>query len=541
MAAPTPRTASIDEMRVTNLGLIPTATIEPGAGLVAISGETGTGKTLLLGALRLLRGEQAHKDQIGPSGDETLVEARLIDGDDEHVLSRSVNRSRSRAAIDGSMVTAANLAETLDGVLDVVGQHDRTLLREPAAVRGLLDGSLTASGSDALARYRAAWARLVEVEGEAAALGGDRRALERELDMIRFQCDEIAAAGFEPGDEEELATRAARLRNAVELRERLAAAGNAVGEDGAAGMLDTAVRELIAAARTDPSLGELADLGGEVAQLLGELTAGISGVTADLDNDPQELETVERRLATLSDLKRKYGDDLAAVLAFRDNGEARAGELVSLLERADVIGVLVADARAEVADAAAALTLHRVEAGGGLAAGAVDHLRDLGFTDPVVIFSIEPRDPGPDGADRVTLRFASDAALEPAPVTRIASGGELSRLILALRLAAGVADVSIIAFDEIDAGIGGVTALEMGKKLKALSRGRQVFCVTHLPQVAAFADRHFVVTRDGNVASVAAVEGDERLEELSRMLAGVPDSEQGRGHAAELLALADDS
>jgi len=538
MTTPAPRTASIDELRVTNLGLIPSAAIEPGLGLVAISGETGTGKTLLLGALRLLRGEPAHKDQIGPSGDETAVEARLIDGDGEHVLSRRVNRSRSRAAIDGSLATAANLAETLDGVLDVVGQHDRTLLREPAAVRRLLDGSLTAAGIDALARYRTAWARLVEVEAEAAALGGDRRALERELDMIRFQCDEIAAAGFEPGDEEDLASRAARLRNSEELRERLAAAANAAGDDGAAGMLDVTVRELAAASRTDPSLTDLAELGAEVAQLLGELNTGIAGVAADLEHDPAELETVEQRLAILGDLKRKYGDDLAAVLAFREQGEARAAELASLLERADVIGALVAEARTGVTNAAAELTRHRVETGTALASAAVDHLKDLGFTDPVVVFSVEPRDPGPDGADRVSLQFASDAALTPAPVTRIASGGELSRLILALRLAAGAADVSIIAFDEIDAGIGGVTALEMGRKLKALSRGRQVFCVTHLPQVAAFADRHFVVTRDGNVATVAPVEGDERLEEISRMLAGVPDSEQGRGHAAELLDLA---
>ncbi len=538
MTTPAPRTASIDELRVTNLGLIPTATIEPGPGLVAISGETGTGKTLLLGALRLLRGESAHKDQIGPSGDETAVEARLIDGDDEHVLSRRVNRSRSRAAIDGSLATAANLAETLDGVLDVVGQHDRTLLREPAAVRRLLDGSLTDAGVDALARYRTAWARLVEVEAEAAALGGDRRALERELDMIRFQCDEIAAAGFEPGDEDDLATRAARLRNAEELRERLATAANAAGEDGAAGMLDTTVRELAAASRTDPSLTDLADLGAEVAQLLGELNTGIGGVAADLEHDPGELETVEQRLAILGDLKRKYGDDLAAVLAFREQGEERAAELASLLERADVIGAHVSEARRGVTDAAAELTRRRIGAGTALASAAVEHLKDLGFAEPVVVFSIEPRDPGPDGADRVTLRFASDAALEPAPVARVASGGELSRLILALRLAAGAADVAIIAFDEIDAGIGGVTALEMGKKLKALSRGRQVFCVTHLPQVAAFADRHFVVTREGNIASVAAVEGDARLEELSRMLAGVPDSAQGREHAAELLEIA---
>ncbi len=528
----------LDELSVRNLGLIPTAHLEPGPGLVVITGETGTGKTLLLGALRLLRGEQARKDQIGPDGDEITVEARFVEGNEERVLGRRVDRRRSRASIDGSMATAGNLAEVLGGALDVVGQHDRTLLSEPRAVRRLLDGAMAEAGREALTRYATAWATLVGTEEQAAALGGDHRALERELDMVRFQRDEIAAAGFVRGEDEEMAERASRLRNSEELRERLVAVRNAAGEGGASATLENADRELRAASRTAPSLSPLVDLSGQLNELLSEFNAEIARVSADLDHDPQDLERVEQRLALLGDLKRKYGDDLNAVLMFEADAAARAEELETLLERSGEIAGALAVARADVTEAADALRRQRRETGERISANTIEHLQDLGFSDPCVAFRVTERDPGPEGADQVVLEFASDRGLVPGPVSKIASGGELSRLILALRLASGTSDASIIAFDEIDAGTGGTTALAMGAKLKHLALGRQVFCVTHLPQVAAFAESHFVVRREGNTATVTELEGDERLEELSRMLAGLPDSERGREHAAELLTIA---
>jgi len=528
----------LDELSVSNLGLIPTARIEPGPGLVVITGETGTGKTLLLGALRLLRGEQARKDQIGPNGDETAVKARFVEDDTERILGRRVDRRRSRATIDGAMATAGNLAEALAGVLDVVGQHDRTLLSDPRAVRRLLDGAMSEGGTEALSRYRAAWEILVDTEGQAAALGGDHRALERELDMVRFQRDEIVAAAFVPGDDDELAERASRLRNSEELRERLAAVQSAAGESGASASLENADRELRAASRTAPSLEPLAELSSQLNELLSEFTAEITRVSADLDHDPLDLERVEQRLALLGDLKRKYGDDLDAVLSFAADATTRAAELETLLDRSGEIASLLVAARSGVMGAADALREQRREAAEGICRSAIGHLQDLGFSDPYVGFRVAQREPGPDGADQVTLEFASDSGLVPGPVAKIASGGELSRLILALRLASGTSDASIIAFDEIDAGTGGATALAMGGKLKDLARNRQVFCVTHLPQVAAYAESHFVVRREGNTASVSEVQDDERLEELSRMLAGLPDSERGREHAAELLSIA---
>ncbi len=528
----------LDELRVQNLGLIPEARIEPGPGLVVITGETGAGKTLLLGALRLIKGEPARKDQIGPTGDEASVEARLVVDDEEHVVTRRIDRSRSRAYLDGTMVTASAVADRFAGLIDIVGQHDRNALADPTAIRGMIDAALDRPGTKARTAYQHAWTAQRELEARIEELGGDRRSLERELDMVRFQGNEIAGAGFASGDDAELERVATRLRNAESLGERLAAASEAIGEYGAESGLERGLQELIVAAKTDPSLQELVGLGREAAVLLGELSAEIAGITADFERDPEQLVQVEARLALMGDLKRKYGDDLDAVLAFGAEATASAERLEGLLGSAGELEDALRDATAAVAATGSDLRDRRARAGGRLAKGAAAHLADLGFSDPVVRFRVENAQPGPKGADQITLEFSSDTSLEAKPASRIASGGELSRLVLALRLAAGVADATVIAFDEIDAGTGGETALAMGRKLADLSKGKQVFCVTHLPQVAAFADHHLAVRREGTTASVVAVDGDARIEELSRMLAGLPESDRGKEHAAELLVLA---
>jgi DNA repair protein RecN (Recombination protein N) len=240
----------------------------------------------------------------------------------------------------------------------------------------------------------------------------------------------------------------------------------------------------------------------------------------------------------LAELRRKYGDDQDSVLSSGADAAKRSAELEALLADAGELDTAHRLATRAVDTAGADLREARWKAADRLATGAVAHLVDLGFSSPVVRFRTDEADPGPRGADKVVLEFSSDESLEPKPAARIASGGELSRLALALRLSSGVEDGTVIAFDEIDAGTGGETALAMGRKLAALSKGRQVFCVTHLPQVAAFADQHLAVRRDGTTATVTMVEGDDRVEELSRMLAGLPESERGREHAAELLVLA---
>jgi DNA repair protein RecN (Recombination protein N) len=356
--------------------------------------------------------------------------------------------------------------------------------------------------------------------------------------MVRFQADEIAEAGFGAGDDVTLAADAERLRNRETLVEGLAAAAEALREDGAGAALDQAAAHLRRVSKHDPALQPLADQAAELAVLAGELASAAENAAEPSMDDGDNLNAVELRLAALGDLKRKYGASLDEVLEFGDAATRRAAELTSVIDRAEGAHAALAEAETNVATRSAALLAARVRATKKLAKRARSHLTSLGFDDPVVHFDVVSAAPGPGGADRITLAFASDRALTPGPVARTASGGELSRLVLALRLASGVADADVIAFDEIDAGVGGSTALALGKKLADLAGGRQVLCVTHLPQVAAFADTHYVVDRHGTAAAVRLVDGDERLREISRMLAGLAGSEKGRDHAAELLAAA---
>ncbi|NNC92830.1 MAG: DNA repair protein RecN, partial [Acidimicrobiia bacterium] len=256
-----------------------------------------------------------------------------------------------------------------------------------------------------------------------------------------------------------------------------------------------------------------------------------------LGHDPGELQELEARIALLNDLKRKYGADLGEVLAFGARVVARVEEIGDLLGRADRLESELGDARAAVGIAGERLRSARHRVAKEIAGTTVGHLQQLGFTAPVVEIVVRASESAAGGADTVELLFSSDAAIAPGPAGRVASGGELSRLVLSLRLAAGVGEAAIIAFDEIDAGIGGATALAMGEKLQGLAAGRQVLCVTHLPQVAAYATTHLVVDREGATARVRPVIGDERVGEIARMLSGLPESERGQEHALELIEL----
>jgi DNA repair protein RecN (Recombination protein N) len=529
----------LDELLVENLGLIVSARVEPGPGLVAVTGETGAGKTLLLGALRLLRGDTARSDRIGPAGTEARVEGRFLAGTEEIVVARRVEEGRSRAYLDGSMVPLRVLEERLRGVVEIVAQHEHVALGRESAVRPIVDGALDGAGKEMLAAYGAAWDKWQSLRSDMAALGGDRRALERELDLARHQAREVAAAGISPGEDRALAEQVERLRHAQEIAEALAAAHAALGEDG--GVTD-ALGEVVAglrrAASFDVGLGDLGARASALAEEAADLSAEVRHRADDVEHDPAALDAAQQRLAVLGDLRRKYGETLDDVAAFGEQARQRAQAIGGLLERAESLAQEAARAEAEIASLGADLAEARARAGARLAAAAEAHLRELGFRSPVLRVTVHPAPPARSGTDRVELLFASDAALEPAPVARVASGGELSRLVLAVHLAAGVGEAPVVAFDEIDAGIGGSTALAMGEKLAALAVGRQVLVVTHLPQVAAFADTHLVVDREGSRASVRRVEGEQRLEELTRMLGGLPASERGRGHAAELVEAA---
>lgn len=529
----------LDELAVANLGLITEARVEPGPGLVAVTGETGAGKTLLLGALRLLRGDPARRDRVGPAAEEARVEGRFRVAGEEIVAARRLGADGSKAYLDGSMVPLRVLEERLQGVVEIVAQHEHLALGREASLRSILDGALDAEGRAARTAYRAAWERWRRLQADQAALGGDRRALERERELALHQAREIAGARPAPGEDARLASELERLQHAAEIGAALGSARAALAEDGGVGdVVGALVAGLRRVAGFDPSLGAVAEraagLGAEAADLAAELRRRAE----DLEQDPEALEAARARLAILGDLKRKYGETLTEVLAFGEESGTRAERLGDLLERADSLSREEAEAAREVESTGSALTAARAAAGERLGRSAGRHLRELGFRAPVLRVQVASAPPGPGGADRADLLFSSDRSLEPGPVARVASGGELSRLVLAVHLAAGVGEAPVVAFDEIDAGIGGETALSMGEKLSALAQGRQVLVVTHLPQVAAFADTHLVVERKGNRAAVRRVAGAERVEELSRMLGGLPASERGRGHAAELLQAA---
>ncbi len=302
--------------------------------------------------------------------------------------------------------------------------------------------------------------------------------------------------------------------------------------------MSTATGAVARLAALDPIFRSLEEQVREAALLVDDLAAEVGRTATDFDRDPAALDVTEQRLALLGSLQRKYGESLDEVLRFGGEARSRAAELTKLLDDASTLEADVEKATMAIDDAGVRLTASRRSAAAELTERAVAHLCDLGFSAPTVSIELTATTPGPGGADRASIVFASDTSLTPSAISRVASGGELSRLVLALRLAAGVAEAPVVAFDEIDAGIGGETALAMGRKLRDLATGRQVLAVTHLPQVAAFAACHFVVRRNGPAASVVRVDGEDRLEELSRMLAGLSESAKGREHAAELLEMA---
>lgn len=418
------------------------------------------------------------------------------------------------------------------GLVEIVSQHDHLALGKEREVRGLVDRALDAAGQSAKETYGQAWDAYRSLVTTAEELGSDPAALERERDLAVWQAKEIAQAGFVEGDDDSLAEQGNRLRHAEELTELLAR-GHSAGQSArdywgelvesvrAAALLDTAL---------DPLVGEVEALAEQAAAVVTTLRSAAEGVTSD----PAELELTEERLRLLSDLRRKYGPTLSDVLAFGESASLRAHEIDSRMGQAASITADVESARLQVVANGATLQSSREDAATRISDAAVEHLKELGFTNPILKIDVAEAEPRAVGCDKVSITFASDRRLEPGPVTRVASGGELSRLVLSLRLAGGVGEAPVIAFDEIDAGVGGRTALELGRKLAELARDRQVLVVTHLPQVAAFADTHLLVERDGAEATVQRLTETSQIDELARMLAGLDDSPEGRDHALEL-------
>ncbi|MFN8171917.1 MAG: DNA repair protein RecN [Candidatus Nanopelagicales bacterium] len=564
----------ITELRIRGLGVIADAVVPFAPGLTVVTGETGAGKTMVLTGLGLVSGERADPGlvrtgseradvdaewRLGPATLRTLA-SRLEDagvdleaeGDDQVLLlGRTVAAGgRSRAFAGGRSVPATVLAELSTTLLTVHGQADQLSLRDPRRQRDLLD-AFAGAGPDkdrfaeAFARWRSAGAALRD-------LVDHRAEREREAALLRHGIAEIAAVAPVEGEDDELKARANALAHSTDLMAELAGAhASLIGDDGdapsAVGLLALARRAVDHARALDPRLDAVAERLASLADGLAAAAAEIADHARDVDADPAELARVEERRHAVAELKRRYGPELADVLAWWAQANQTVSQTDDADARIDALRHELAAAAEETRAAAAALTSVRREGAARLGTAVTAELRDLAMPDArldVDVVTVADLDAfTADGADTVTLLLSPHSGADPRPLDRGASGGELSRVMLAVEVVlAGDASVGTFVFDEVDAGIGGKVAVEVGRRLARLARSSQVVVVTHLPQVAAFADRHVVVTKgaDGQVTatSVNVVDGPDRVRELVRMLSGLEDSQSGAEHATELLELA---
>ena len=520
------------ELSVRQLGVIDELGLRFGPGMTALTGETGAGKTLVVEALELVLGGRADGMLVRPGADEAWVEARFTDGDDERILARAVPANgRSRAYVDGRMAPAGSLAEAGAALVDLHGQHAHQSLLSPAVQRAALDrfGAVDLEPLEEARRARRA------VDEALAVLGGDARARAREIDLLRYQVTELEDAGLDDPDEEaRLALEEETLADATAHREAAEAGAHALaGEDGAEEAIGAA---LAAIAGRAPFVDVEARLRAAVAEV-SEAASDLRAEGEALEDDPERLAAVGARRQVLGDLRRKYGATLAEVIAFRDEASARLHELESYDERAVQLERERGERDAEVAAAEAAVGGARRAAAPQLAEAVAGHLQALAMPRARFEVHVGEDDPGDD----VTFRLGANPGEPALPLAKVASGGELARSMLAARLVLTDAPGTLV-FDEVDAGIGGEAAVAVGRALADLAADRQVIVVTHLPQVAAFADQQVAVTKaeqDGRTVTRAEVLDDAgRVVELSRMLSGQPDSATARGHAEELLASA---
>jgi DNA repair protein RecN (Recombination protein N) len=525
--------------------------IEPAPGLTVLTGETGAGKTMIATGISLAIGARGGAHLVRDSDGAAKVQARFDapDGAEEWaeegevILARSIAADgRGSARIGGQLTTAAALAEMGARLVEIHGQHGSLRLLDGATQTEFLD---RAAGPDQVARagaYRDAYEGLLERRRALAALTDAARDRERQIDLLAYQVREIESVAPVAGETLSLEAEEARLGHAERLRDLAESAVAALADDGAAAdLFASSARDVGAIAAVDPSAGELRDRASALAAEIADLASELRDYRDRVSLDPERLSEVRDRTSALKGLHRKYGATDNDVLIFLDEARAELASLQTADERLGSMTAEVQEATERVAALAEELHANRVATAPSVATALSDHLADLGMPGASIGIVVDEIDqPGPTGSDRVEMRFQGGPGQPSAPLAKVASGGELSRVMLACRsVLSALDDVPTLVFDEIDAGIGGEAGLAVGRRLARLATTHQVLVVTHLPQIACFADLHVGVRKRDGAASARVLDGADRVAELSRMLAGMEASEHALSHAEELLDEAD--
>ena len=557
----------IEEILIRDLGVISEAKLEFGPGLTVLTGETGAGKTMVLNALGLLLGERSDSSAIRKGQEQAFVEGRwlLADSavtrirelgieleDTELLVNRSVSaEGRSRAALSGKSVPVGILSEIGEQLVVVHGQSDQIRLRSAAAQREALDQFAGEDLSKVMTEYTSVYANWKQAASRLSEITTQLEARSREADQIRSAVEELTNLDPKPGEDVELAEKASKLTHLEELRIAATAAHNQLSSEGfddssdAITLIGKARRSLEAVSEHDPELASLAQQLKEIGFSLNETSASISGYLASLDSEGgQELERVQQRRADLTSAMRKYGPTLEEVISYFENSGARLLELDSSDKEIQELTALEQSLGKQATSLAKTITELRTKAASALAKSVTGELSALAMTGASLEVTVsQGSELGATGADQVAILLSAYPGAEPRPLGKGASGGELSRIMLAIEVVlAGSELAPTFIFDEVDAGVGGAAATEVGKRLATLAQNAQVIVVTHLPQVAAFATRHLRVLKSVSdqytSTDVVRLEGEAVVEELARMLSGLSESESGKTHAKELLELA---
>ncbi len=538
------------ELHISGLGVIDDLDLELHPGLNVLTGETGTGKTMVTVGLQLALGRRGGSSMVRKGAGSAKVQARfdapahaVTEGwseDGEIVLARTVSaEGRSTARVGGQLAPVSALAELASELVEVHGQHEGQRLLSTATQTAFLDRFAGAQHRSAVDALRGEHERLARARSALADLDERERTRERQMDLLGYQVREIEAASPHVGETEELGREEARLAHAERLLERASAAERALAdEDGAADGLRVATAELQAAAEIDPGARELAERAFGLAAAAAESVVEIRAYREGLDVDPGRLEEVRERIAALGALERKYGGGEAEVLAFLERATEELRSLAGAEQERERVAAEVAELADRVSALAAVVSDGRANAVPRLTRALADELVALGMQGSSIEVTLVPN---PElistGAERAVFVFSGGPEQPAQPLSKVASGGELSRTMLACRsVLLDLDDVPTLIFDEVDAGIGGLAGVAVGRRLAALAAWRQVVVVTHLPQIASFADRHVRVRKERGAASVEVLDDAGRVAELSRMLAGLPGSGSAAAHAEELLA-----